>query len=98
MSQQTVQLEKKQAKGHVIPIGSVNLVMVITDSGMVGCGAFDVMALDNFNYPAACVKPPQGKTSVATVDDLLQGEIKKVNAHAEQRGITLGMSGREALN
>jgi uncharacterized protein YunC (DUF1805 family) len=41
-----VQLSKKRADGFVIPLGPANLVAIKTDIGMVGCGAFDVAALD----------------------------------------------------
>ena len=46
-----VQLSGKQADGYVIPLGPVSLVNVVTDVGMVGCGAFDVAALNNFGLP-----------------------------------------------
>ena len=51
-----VQLTDTQAEGCVIPLGPVNLVNVVTDSDMIGCGVFDVVALDKFGYPAARVK------------------------------------------
>ncbi len=97
MNHTKVQLAKKQADGYVIPLGPVNLVMVITDVGMVGCGAFDVVALNNFGYPAAKVRPAQGN-SIATIDDLLRGIVKEVNPAAAERGLKLGITGREALD
>ncbi len=97
MLQAKVQLTNKQADGYVIPLGPVNLVNVVTDIGMVGCGAFDVAALDHFGYPAARVKATRG-TSIATVDDLLVGEVKDANAAASKLGVMVGMSGREALD
>lgn len=97
MLHEKVQLAEKQADGYVIPLGPVNLVMVVTDVGMVGCGAFDVAALDNFGYPAARVRPTRG-SSVATIDDLLVGAVKDANAAAIELGVKIGMSGREALD
>ncbi len=47
-----VELSGKQARGYVIPLGPANLVFIVTDKGMVGCGAFDVMALSSFRYSA----------------------------------------------
>ena len=91
-----VQLTGKQADGYVIPLGPVNLVNVVTDVGMVGCGAFDVAALNNFGYPAAKVRPSQG-SSIATIEDLLQGIVKEVNPAAEMLGLKVGLTGREAL-
>jgi len=97
MLHEKVQLNNKQAEGYVVPLGPVNLVHVVTDMGMVGCGAFDVAALDPFGYPAARVRATRG-ASVATIDDLLVGEVKDANAAAAELGVKVGMSGREALD
>ena len=96
MNHTKVQLLGKQADGYVIPLGPVNLVNVVTDIGMVGCGAFDVAALNNFGYPAAKVRPSQG-SSIATIEDLLLGIVKEVNPNAETLGLKVGLTGREAL-
>ncbi len=92
-----VQLANKQADGYVIPFRNVKIVCVITDVGMVGCGAFDVIALDSFACPAVKVKSSTGKP-IATIDDLLQGTVKEVNAEAGKLGIRAGMTGQEALD
>ncbi len=97
MDHEIVELAGKQARGYVIPLGPVNLVFVVTDKGMVGCGAFDVMALNSFGYPAARVRPSKG-SSIASVGDLLEGIIKDTNQAAEKMGVKIGMSGREALD
>ncbi|WP_321505711.1 YunC family protein [uncultured Methanoregula sp.] len=96
MHQTHVHLTKKVADGFIIPLGPANLVAVRTDVGMVGCGAFDVAALDKFSYPAAKVRPAFGP-SVVTIDDLLNGIIREANRSAIGRGIKNGMTGREAL-
>ena len=74
----------------------MNFVSAVTDVGMVGCGAFDVAALNNFGYPAAKVRPAHG-SSIATIEDLLQGIVKEVNLNAEKLGLKVGLTGREAL-
>jgi uncharacterized protein YunC (DUF1805 family) len=91
-----MQLTRKQADGYVIALGPVNLVSVVTDVGMVGCGAFDVAALNNFGYPAARIRPAQG-SSISTIEDLLQGIVKEANPAAEKLGLKVGQTGREAL-
>lgn len=96
MIQEKVAYKGGEAEGYVIPLGPANLVVVVTKKGLVGCGAFDVAALEKFDYPAARVKPTRG-SSIANVDDLLSGEIKDVNAAASKLGIRIGMKGREAL-
>ena len=97
MHHEKVQLKNKQADGYIIPLGPVNLVTVVTDRGMVGCGAFDVIALDRFAYPAARVKSAQGG-AIVTIEDLLSGVVNDVNAAAIKCGVAVGMSGREALD
>jgi uncharacterized protein YunC (DUF1805 family) len=97
MDHEMVQLTSKQAHGYVIPLGPVNLVNVVTDVGMVGCGAFDVAALNNFGYPAARVRPAKG-SSISSIEDLLAGIIKEANPAAEKLGVKIGQSGREALD
>ncbi len=97
MIQERVAYKSGEADGYVIPLGPANLVLVVGKRGMVGCGAFDVAALEKFGYPAARVKPRRG-SSIATVEDLLSGEIKDANAEAARLGVEVGMSGREALD
>jgi uncharacterized protein YunC (DUF1805 family) len=96
MEQVKVSLTRKIADGYIIPLGPANLVAVMTDVGMVGCGAFDVAALDSFSYPAAKVRPSIGPAIVDT-DDILNGIIREANRSAIGRGIRTGMTGREAL-
>ncbi|MDD4137980.1 MAG: YunC family protein [Methanoregula sp.] len=91
-----VRLSRKVADGFIIPLGPANLVAIKTDAGMVGCGAFDVAALDSFSYPAAKVRPSLGPSIVDT-DDILKGIVKEVNRSALGRGIKTGMTGRQAL-
>ena len=97
MIHKEIQLTKKRADGYVIPLGPINLVNVVTDTGLVGCGAFDVSALDNFSYPAAKVKSATGGP-IATIEDLLSGVVKEANSAASKRGVKIGMTGREALD
>ena len=92
-----VQLSGKQADGYVIPLGPVSLVNVVTDVGMVGCGAFDIAALNNFSYPAAKVRPAQG-SSIATIEDLLQGIVKEVNLADEALGLKLASPAEKPPN
>ena len=92
MDTEEIKLENgKQAKGIAVPMGPLNVVSVYTETGMIGCGAFDVMALDKFEYPAGKV------TGVATVEDVLQAELIQVNQAAQNKGLREGMTGREAL-
>jgi len=95
MESEIIRIGKKEIEGFVIPIGTVKLVFARTEKGLVGCGAFDVMALDKFGYAAAKVKP-RGE-SVRDLDDLMSGEIAAANSSAEKLGIKEGMTGKDAL-
>ncbi|PIQ89153.1 MAG: hypothetical protein COV72_04510 [Candidatus Omnitrophica bacterium CG11_big_fil_rev_8_21_14_0_20_42_13] len=92
-----VKLARKEADGYVIALGPVNLVSVVTDVGMLACGAFNALALDKFNYPCGCVSSPNGKP-VANIDDLLESAVMEANNSAQRLGIRIGMNAREALD
>ena len=96
MCDQKVDIGGKPARGFVYPLGPVNLVAVMTDIGMVGCGAFDVAALEKFGYPAARVRPSAGP-AIVSIGDLLDGIVKDANAPAQARGVKVGMTGKGAL-
>jgi len=97
MKSEEIQLKSSMGTGYVLPLGPVTLVWVVARRGLVGCGAFDVAALGRFGYPAARVRPACGD-SVATLEDLVWGVIKETNVPAQKRGISNGMSGKEALD
>lgn len=97
MQQKQIQLKNSSGTGYVIPLGPVNLVCVVASKGFVGCGAFDVTALDKFHYPAARVKPSRS-ASIETIDDLLNGQIREANISAENLGVKIDMSGKAALD
>ena len=94
---QKVGLQNTEAKGFIVPLGPVNLVAVVAPRGMIGCGAFDVIALDRFAYAAARVQGRGGRP-IIDIEDLLEGVIKVVNSAAAALGVREEMSGREAMN
>lgn len=94
--EEIIALSKGSAQGFVAPLGPVSLVWAVAAHGFIGCGAFDVMALDRFGLAAARVRGVEGRP-IASVADLLEGEVREANAAAVQRGVRVGMRGREAL-
>jgi uncharacterized protein YunC (DUF1805 family) len=97
MNQEVVSLRNSTGAGYVIPLGPVNLVWVVARKGLVGCGAFDVVGLGKFDYPAARVRPARGDM-IATLEDLLSGIVRETNSAAESLGVRTGMEGKEALD
>ncbi|MCJ7446037.1 MAG: YunC family protein [Methanotrichaceae archaeon] len=96
MIHEKLQLSTKSADGYIIPLRSIKLVNVITDKGMVGCGAFDLWTLDAYGIPVAKVKAEHGEV-IDNIDDLMQGIVREVNQTGQKVGLRVGMTGREAL-
>ena len=111
MEHSKIQLADKQADGYCINLrpsskgirkaypaglGVVNLVFIVTYKGMLGCGAFNVAALDKFNYPAAVARSTSG-SPIVTIDELLSGVVKEANASAIKLGIKAGIPAKNAL-
>lgn len=97
MHHETIALPQQTATGYVVPLGAVNMVFAVTaGGGLLGCGVFDVAALDRFQCPAVKVQSATGRP-IATVDDLLGGRVKAANETALRHGVSLEMDGRQAL-
>lgn len=82
---------------RVLPLGPASLVYARGEKGLLACGAIDPQALERLGIPAARVKPPEGKSSIACLDDLLAGVVRDANPLALALGIEAGMPGRQAL-
>jgi uncharacterized protein YunC (DUF1805 family) len=92
----TTAVEAK-AQFHVVPLGPAKLVLAVTAAGgVLACGAVDPAPLGRLGIPAARVRPTRGP-SVADAEDLLAAEVTEANDAARARGVTPGLSGREAL-
>lgn len=91
MEKQEIRVGEQIVTGYVVPLGSANLVFAVAAGGFLGCGAFDVEALEKFRLPAACVP------GVSNLSELLAGRVARVNGSARARGVEPGMTGREAL-
>jgi uncharacterized protein YunC (DUF1805 family) len=91
-----VEVDGKRVTVHSISLGSVNLVFVQTERGILACGAIDPAALQRFGLPTARVKPTRG-TSITSLDDLLAGEVREANEAAAALGVKPGLTGRQAL-
>ena len=94
MKNKKIQLSKGEAIGYSVSCGPFNVIFATTGEGMITCGAFDVVALEKFDFPAIKMKKESG---IKTIDDLVEAEAVVVNALAQERGIIEGMSGIECL-
>lgn len=96
MQTTTVKVDGVEAKGWVIPLPVFNLVFLQAPRGVLVCGAFDVATMERFQYAAAKMKGAGGSI-IASIEDLLNGEVREANGPAKALGIEPGQSGREAL-
>lgn len=91
METRDIELKNGSAVGMEISMPNANLVVAVAKRGFVMCGYLDVATAEKLKDAAAVV------TGVKTVDELLDGLVKKVTPAAARRGIRVGMTGRQAL-
>lgn len=67
------------------------LLIIKATHGFLGCGYFNIAVADKLSEHVALV------TGVKTFDDMLEAEVFSVSEAAAEIGVTIGMSGRDAL-
>jgi len=67
------------------------LLMIVAPEGFLGCGWFSTETADKLSEAAAVV------TGVRTYDDMLEARVVRRSQAAEEMGVEVGMSGRDAL-
>jgi uncharacterized protein YunC (DUF1805 family) len=92
---QEIKLSKKTAKGFIIPLNGVTMVLAKTDVGVVGCGLLDIPVFERFKCPAAKVRSLKGP--ITDIESLLDATVIELNGSAKKLGIVEGMSGKKAL-
>lgn len=72
-------------------ISGVNILLVKTAKGALGCGYINLAAAEKFGHALAVV------SGVNDYSDMLAAEVKAVSSAAAGMGVLVGMSGKEAL-
>lgn len=72
-------------------------VMIVAKKGLVSCGIVDRTVMEKFGAAIAISRGTPEKPLV-TVNDLLSSRILEVTEKAAELGITVGMTGKEALD
>lgn len=91
-----VETKGKPATGVSVVWDDGQFVFIVASKGLVACGAIDADVLDKFNF-AVTVSEGTPEKPLITPDDLLEAKVMKLTKKAEELGIKLGMSGKEAL-
>jgi uncharacterized protein YunC (DUF1805 family) len=69
---------------------------LLTNKGLVGCGAYDIDCMDQFGQKVAIARGTPEKP-LTHPQDLFSAKIVGVTSHARRLGIEEGMTGLEAL-
>ena len=87
-----LRIGEKTAMGLRVELpDSPPLLMIIGQTGFVGCGFINIDAAEKLNVAAATV------TGVKTFNDVLNAEVKAVTSKAQTKGVRVGMKGKNAI-
>lgn len=87
----TMNFEGKEFTAYSIPTTNTNVLIIGAEKGFLGCGYLNVNVANKVNDVCAIV------TGVKTPDDMLRAQIIAVSEAAAKLGISVGMTGKEAL-
>ena len=87
----TIEIDGAVFTGASIKTPNATLLVITGANGLLGCGYLSVATADKLNDALAVVR------GVANYDDMLAASVCEVSAAAAKLGITVGMSGRDAL-
>jgi len=89
------EIDGRTAIGVSVELPKTRLLSISTDKGYIMCGALDVHLL---NTRLAAREILAGRAlGVRTLEELLEAPLADVTDAAVRAGITVGMSGRDAL-
>ena len=80
-----------EMQAGVMDIFGVNILLIKSGHGALGCGYINLAAAEKFGHALAIV------SGVNDYDDMLNAEVKSVSSAAAALGVTAGISGKEAL-
>ena len=88
---ETLNIEGVVCTGAAIPTPNVTLLVINAPNGLLGCGYLSVATANKLNDALAVVR------GVANFDDMLAAAVCEVSDAAAKLGVTVGMSGLDAL-
>lgn len=88
-------IENNQFTAIKVALPKTNFLAVTSEKGYIMCGALDVALLNEKLKDRGIIA---GRAvGVRTIEQLLDAPLESITFEAENRGIHVGMSGREAL-
>lgn len=87
----TINIDSKTFQASKIQTSHANIMLIQAKQGFLGCGYFDIETSNKLSEPVAIV------TGVKSYEDMLEAKVIKVSKAAQELGIDIGLSGKEAL-
>jgi uncharacterized protein YunC (DUF1805 family) len=88
-------IENNQFTAITVALPKTNFLAVTSEKGYIMCGALDVALLNEKLKDRGIIA---GRAvGVRTIEQLLDAPLESITFEAENRGVQVGMSGREAL-
>ena len=87
----TIEIEGNAFSAAIVPFEHAKLLVITAPHGALGCGYISLDAAEKFGDAIAIV------TGVSSYDDMLKAQVVRLSSAAAARGVSLGMTGREAL-
>ncbi|MCM3597676.1 YunC family protein [Metabacillus idriensis] len=88
-------IENNQFTAITVALPKTNFMAVTSEKGYIMCGALDVALLNEKLKDRGIIA---GRAvGVRTIEQLLDAPLESITFEAENRGIHVGMSGRDAL-
>lgn len=92
-----VRAQSVPAMGLEVAWSDSQFVMIISDKGVVACGVVDKEVMNRAGAAIAIARGTREKP-LKSVEDLLKASIVDLTDKAAEYGVTLGMTGKEALD
>ena len=91
-----IETEFGRCVGHRAQWNGGQYCALITNRGIVGCGAYDVKCLEKAGQIVAISRGTL-EAPLVHPEDLFDVRIMDLTSHASEAGIRIGMTGKEAL-
>ena len=87
----TIKINDKTFRAYTVPTNNVSMMMINASKGMLACGYISMDAAEKFGDALVIVR------GVSSYEDMLKKEVCEVSKKAEELGVSVGMTGEEAL-
>jgi uncharacterized protein YunC (DUF1805 family) len=92
----TLQFEHGEAVGSTYQWPGGQYCAIHTARGLVGCGIYDIRSANEFNLVVAIARGTPAQP-LREPEDLFNAKILEVSNAAQALGVSVGMTGREAV-